>query len=92
MTDVQEQVSVPADSSGLANALAKLATDLVAAKKSGATGVALVTDAVSLAIADLAGALPDAAGMSGEIAAEPIGVAEAFAIAGFQVARSLTGK
>lgn len=90
--EVQETVSVPADSDKLAMAVEKLVEDVMAAKASGATGVALVTDAVSAAIQDLGGALPAAGGIGTEVAEAPIGVAEAFSLAGFKLARKLSGK
>lgn len=92
MADTQVQVSLPAETAALSQGLQKLFLDIVAAKKSGATGAALVTDAVTATIADLEGALAGIGGLSGEIAAEPVGVAEAFAIAGFGVVRALSGK
>lgn len=92
MTDVNESVAVPPGSSALANGLAKLFTDILAAKKSGLTGVALITAGVTSAIADLEPALVSIGTVESEVVAEPIGVAEAFALAGFQVARTLTGK
>lgn len=92
MTDVQQTISTPAESTALANGLSKLVLDIIAAKKGGATGAGLVTAAVTAAIADLEGALVGISGESAEIASEPVGVAEAFAIAGFSVARTLTGK
>jgi hypothetical protein len=92
MTDVQESVSVPQDSSVIANAVAKLTQDIMAAKASGATGVALISEAVTASVTDLAAALPAVGGVGAEASAEPIGVAEAFTIAGFKVARALTGK
>ncbi len=92
MTDVNQTVSTPAASTALANGLQKLFLDILAAKKGGATGLALVTEAVTLAIADLEPALATISSESAEVKAEPVGVAEAFMIAGFGVARSLTGK
>jgi hypothetical protein len=92
MTDVEQTVSTPAASTSLANGLEKLFLDLVAAKKAGASGLALLTEAVSLAVADLEPALAGVAGVGAEVAAEPVGVAESFALAGFGVARALTGK
>lgn len=92
MIDVQESVAVPASASAIANALSKFAEDALAAKKSGLTGTALVAAIGASAIADLATAITAFSTVSGEVTAEPIGVAEAFVIAGIQVARSLTGK
>jgi len=92
MTDVSQTVSTPASATSLANGVEKLLLDLIAAKKAGATGVALATEAVTLAIADLEPALSGLAGLGAEVAAEPLGVAEALALAGFGVARALTGK
>lgn len=92
MPDVSQTVTTPPESTLLANGLTKLYSDIVAAKKSGATGSGLVTAAVTAAIADLEPALVGIGGESAEVSAEPVGVAEAFAIAGFNLARQLTGK
>lgn len=92
MTDVQVSVPEPQESAALAQGLQKVFLDIVAAKKAGLTGVALATAAVTASIADLEPALTGIAGLSGEMAAEPIGVAQAFTNAGFGVARVLTGK
>lgn len=92
MTDVQQTVSTPQESTALANGLVKLFNDILAAKKSGASGVALVTDAVTSSIADLEPALAGISNESGEIKSQPIGVVEAFVIAGMQLGRQLTNK
>ena len=92
MTDISQTVSTPPETTALANGLANVYLAIVAAKKAGATGAALVTTAVGATIADLEAPLTGLSGLAGEISAEPVGVAEAFAIAGFTVARSLTGK
>ena len=90
--EVQESVSVPANSDKLAMSVEKLVEDIQAAKASGATGASLLTAEVSAAISDLAGALPAAGGVGAEVQAAPLGVAEAFVLAGFRLARKLTGK
>ena len=92
MTDVNEQVAVPQNSSVISQALVKLVSDLVANQKAGLTGISLVTADISATISDLVGALGSLGGVAGEFAVEPIGVAEAFAVAGFELARSLSGK
>lgn len=92
VTDTQQTVTTPPESTALANGLAKLYMDIVAAKKGGASGTALVTAAVTASVADLEPALVGISAEAGEVSAEPVGVAEAFAIAGFTVARGLTGK
>lgn len=92
MTDATQTVSVPQNSNKLAQSLAKFTADVIAAKAKGLTGVALAAELGTDAISDLAGALPAVSGIEGEAAAEPIGVAEAFTLAGFQVARQFTGK
>jgi hypothetical protein len=92
MAEMNESVSVPEHAGKLSDALAKFVLDIIAAKKSGASGVALVAAIGSAAISDLGGALDDVTNIGGEIGSEPIGVAEAFSIAGFKVARSLSGK
>lgn len=92
MPDTQVSVSLPAESAALAGGLQKLFLDILAAKNGGATGVALVTAAVTAAIADLEPALAGVGALAGEAAAEPVGVAEAFALAGFAVVRALSNK
>lgn len=92
MTDSQQTVSVPQNSYTLAQALAKFTTDVLAAKSRGLSGASLIEAIGADAISDLAGAFPSAQGAVSEASQEPIGVAEAFTLAGFQVARSLTGK
>jgi hypothetical protein len=91
MTDIQESVAVPPDSSAIANALSQFVGALVTAKKSGASGAAFIASA-GAALVDLEPCIAAISGVGGEVAAEPIGVAEAFGVAGFQLARSLTGK
>lgn len=90
---VQEQVSVPKSADGLAKAVADLAKQLVADHKAagGSLPVELSTDAIAL-VKDLQSGLAAAGGIGAELAEAPIGVAEAFTLAGFDVARSLTGK
>lgn len=92
MTDVAQTVSTPASSTALANGIQALILALVASKKAGLTGSALVTAAVGAAISDLEPGLAVIGGLSGEMTAEPIGVAEAFTLAGFGTVRSMTGK
>lgn len=92
MTDVSQSVSLPQESAALAGAVQSLVLAIVAAKKGGATGLALVTASVGAAVADLEPALANVGAFSSELASEPIGVAEAFSVAGFGVARALTGK
>lgn len=92
MVDQAQSVSVPQDAGQVAQALAKFTLDLVAALKAGGGTLVIASEAVTLAVADLAPVIGVLAGVGAEAAAEPIGVAEAFAIAGFQVARGLNGK
>ena len=92
MTDTAQTVSTPPNSAALAQQLAKFTLALFAAKKAGKTGLDLAAAIGEEAFSDFSGALPEVSGAEGEVTSEPIGVAEAFAIAGFQVARSLTGK
>lgn len=92
MSDVTEQVSVPANSDALANALADLSNQLIADHKAGGGAVVEVSaDAIALVKA-AQGALGAAMGIGPEAKAEPLGVAEAFVLAGFKVARAQTGK
>lgn len=91
MTDIQETVAVPQSSAALAAALGKFTQDLIAAKKSGVTGAAWIA-AAAVAAVDLEPVIGAISGIGAEVSAEPIGVAEAFTIAGFNVARALTGK
>lgn len=90
--EVQVQVSLPKESAALAQGLQKVFMDIVNAKKAGATGVALATAAVTASIADLEPAIAGIAALGDEVSAAPVGVAEAFSMAGFGVARQLTGK
>ena len=92
MTDVAVTVQEPAESAALAAGVQKLFLDLVAAKKAGLTGVGLLTAGVTAAIGDLEAPLAGLAGLDGEVKPEPVGVAQAFANAGFGIARALTGK
>jgi hypothetical protein len=85
--EIDVTVKMPESSAKMSQALKKLTLDIMAAKKAGLTGAALVTAAVSAAIGDLAGALP-VVGML----AKPFGVAKAFAVAGLDIAEELTGK
>jgi hypothetical protein len=92
MTDVQKSVSVPASSSQLADGLCALATAIIANHKAGGgAAVELSKDVVS-AVGALSGPLAALANLGGEIKAEPLGVAEAFALAGFTLARTLKGE
>lgn len=92
MTDVQQTVSTPAEATLLANGLVKLYQDIMAAKASGASGTALITAAVAASIADLGNAMGGLTNIGSEVSAEPIGVAEAFVIAGINLARDLSNK
>jgi hypothetical protein len=91
MSDVNEAVAVPQNSSEIASALSAFIGALLAAKKAGASGAGFIA-AAGVAIADLEPCITAISGVGAEVAAEPIGVAEAFAIAGFQLARSASGK
>lgn len=92
MSDVEGAVLLPPNSYTLAQALGKLVNDLIAAKKSGLSGAALYAAIGEDVISDLGAALPVVSAAEGEALSEPVGVAEAFTIVGFGVARSLTGK
>lgn len=92
MTDVSQTISTPAESTLLANGILKVFADILAAKKAGASGAGLVTAAVTASIADLEAPLVGIGAEAGEMAAEPLGVAEAFMLAGVQFARLMTGK
>lgn len=91
-SDVSQSVAVPPNSSALSQALAKFVLDCIAAQKAGGGTLAVGSKDVEAAIGDLSPALANLSAEGTEAQAEPIGVAEAFTIAGFQVARSLTGK
>ena len=92
MNDVALTVQVPPNTSALAQGIAALFATIIANTKGGASPLIQITEDVTAAIGDLAPALANVTAIGSEASAEPIGVAEAFSIAGFQVARSLTGK
>ena len=92
MTDIQAQVSVPQNAHTVAMALQTMVLAMVNNHKTGG-GLAVeaaadVMEALK-ALSSTVGAFP---GLAEEAKSEPIGFAEAFAIAGFGIARSLTGK
>jgi hypothetical protein len=91
VVDVSQTILTPPESTALANAIQKLFLSLIAAKKAGATGAQLATDAVVLSVATIEPILAGLTGIPGEVLVEPVGVAEAFAIAGFGIARTLGG-
>jgi hypothetical protein len=91
MTDVNESVAVPQNSATVANALAAFTNALLAAKKAGASGASFIA-AAGASLVDLEPCIAAIGGVGSEVGSEPLGVAEAFSIAGFQVARTQTGK
>lgn len=92
MTDVQETVSVPQGSDALAQGIRKLVVAVVTAHKTGG-GLAIEALAdVQAAIADIGPALTSAGLIGSEFSASPLGVVEAFVLAGVGAARDLTGK
>jgi hypothetical protein len=92
MADVQKSVAVPSSSSGLADALCTLALAVIANHKAGGGAAVELSKDVVAAVGALSGPLTSLASLGDEVKAEPLGVAEAFALAGFQLARSLKGE
>jgi hypothetical protein len=86
---VAVEAQVPKAAASLSDGLKKLVLAVVANHK-GAPGAALEIAAdIQEAVKDLGPALASAGMLSGEVAADPIGVAEAFAVAGFELAKGL---
>lgn len=85
-------LSVPVASAQVGQALVKLVLDIHSVQKSGATGLALLTQEVSIAIGDLAASVGAFSQVGQEFGADPLGVAEAFTVAGFDLARKLSAK
>lgn len=93
MSEVVEQVSVPAGADALAQGLKKLVLAVIANHKAAAGNVLVELSAdVTEAVKDLGPALGAAGLVGGELKSSPIGVAEALALAGFQVARELAAE
>jgi hypothetical protein len=89
--DTQETLAVPQNADAIAESLEAFVAALIAAKKSGASGAAFIA-AAGAAIVQLEPCITAISGVGAEVAAEPLGVAEAFAIAGFKLGRAVTGK
>lgn len=86
----QESVSVPAASNALAQGLKKLVLAVVANHKALAgSPLAEVSADVTAAVASLAPALALVGALDDEAKADPFGMAEAFVIAGLDVAKGL---
>lgn len=88
----QESVSVPAGSAALAAGLQKLIGSVIANHKAlSGQALAEVSADVTAAVADLGPVLSQLGMIGDEVKADPIAVAEAFVIAGAEVAKSLVG-
>lgn len=92
MTDGNHNEVVPQSSDKVADSLAELTLAIIANHKAGGGAVVEASADVMAAVSKLSGALAAVSGVGAEISAEPIGVIEAFVLAGFKVGRTLTGK
>lgn len=90
--DVEVTESVPQGSQALSDGIKKLVVAVVKNHQAGLGAVGEVSADVAEAVKDLGPALASIGLIGDELKAEPLGVAEAFAIAGFGAARELTGK
>lgn len=90
-TTVQEAVSVPAGSDALAVGVKKLLLAVVAAHKAGGGALVEIPADVAAAVSTLGPALSQVGLVGGEVAVDPIGVAEALALAGLETAKVLVG-
>jgi len=87
---VQETVSVPKGSDALAQGLKKLVLAVVANHKAAAGSVLTEVSAdVTAAVADLGPVLGQLGLLSGEAKADPVGLAEAFIVAGLDATKAL---
>ncbi len=84
--------TVPSGADGLASALASLVGALVKNHKDGGGLAVELSKDVGEALKDLSLIVASLPGVGSELSSAPIGVAEAFVIAGFKVARDLSGK
>lgn len=87
--ETQVTITVPKASAALAAALGKAVQDGIKAKQSGDSGAKLVLDEVEVAINDLAGAAIAAPQVGADVQADALGVAEAFVVQGFEVAKQI---
>lgn len=92
MIDGNHNEVVPQSSDKVADSLAELTLAIVANHKAGGGAVVEASADVMAAVKGLSAALGAFSGIEAEAAAEPIGVIEAFVLAGFKVGRTLTGK
>lgn len=91
--EVQEQVSLPAGAHALADGLKSLVLAVVANHKALSGSVmAEVSADVTAAVGALGPSLSQLGLLGSELKADAVGVAEAFAIAGFEVAKGLLSK
>lgn len=89
MPENQVTISLPASSAALAQGIQKLFLAVVAAHKAGGGVVTEVGADVTAAITDLGPILGVIGAIPGEFKADGGGVAEAFALAGFEAERAL---
>lgn len=87
MEQVQKVVSLPAGSAALADGVAKLFKAVVANHKAGGGAIVELSADVMEAVKDLGPVMKDVGLLDDEAKADGLGVAEAFVLAGIEVAR-----
>lgn len=92
MTDIDKNVKVPQESNALAQGLKTFIEACIQEHKTNPSLAVEVSADLAEALKDFGSVLLQAGMLGDEAKSEPIGVAESFAIAGFELARDLTGK
>lgn len=89
MEQAQVTVSVPAGSKALADGIKTLVASVIAQHKAHPGGIVEIGTDIVEAVKDLGPALTKVGAIGEEVSLDPIGVGEAFAIAGFELGREL---
>lgn len=89
MSNVQVTVSVPAESQALALAVKTLVLAIVANAKAGGGVIVEVSADVTAAVGAVVPALAGIGALGTELSTDPIGLAEAFVLAGVETAKTL---
>lgn len=92
MTEKEMKTMVPEHAASIADALADLAIAIGTNRKAGMGLASEVTADITVAVSKLSSVISSFEDLATEANASPLGFAEAFTLAGFKIARALTGK